>query len=125
MIYNILKKYKYDVKFKPHPQDDGKYPVKTFGKDVIGDLRGEIKKGSIFIGFVSSALYEAKMHGLPVLGLDTRNLSYKRSFDVSKSFSLSGYNRIPEYIESMTVDFNINVETESLSERFNSAMNGI
>ena len=121
-IYNMLKENDYCVKFKPHPRDKGLNARKFFGEDISTDLHQEMRNGSIIIGFVSSALYEAKLHGLHVIGLDTDLLSWKRSFEVDRSFKASEYKNIPDYLNSLSTQINREIEPDSLAKRFNKAI---
>jgi len=124
-VYNRLKENDYCVKFKKHPQDNSLYARKFFGEDISTDLNREMRKGSIIVGFASSALYDAKMRGLHVIGLDTELLSYKRSFEVDKSFKASEYKNIPHYLNSLSTQINKAIEPESLAKRFSNAMSVI
>jgi len=121
-IYNMLKENDYCVKFKPHPRDNELNVRKFFGEDISTDLNHEMRKGSIIVGFTSSALYEAKMRGLHVIGLDTDLLVSKRSFEVDKSFKASEYKNIPHYLNSLSTQINKAIEPDSLAKRFSNAM---
>lgn len=127
LLYNILKEEGYDVKFKPHPQDDKKYAFKIFKGDIAHDFYKELNNGSIFAGFISSALYEAKVHGAPTVGLDTEHLSYSRAFDVGKSFKISEYKDIHSYLTTLPDEKGRNEDSIciSLADRFDSAMSEI
>ena len=123
-VYNVLKKSGLSVKFKPHPQDDKEYAAKIFQADVIQDLYDEIKSGSVIAGFISSALYEAKMHGTITIGLDTQQLSYDRSFDVDKAFLYEQYSNIPAFLKSLSSETGKEkkIMIDSLKKRFSSSV---
>ena len=118
----MLKENDYCVKFKPHPRDNGLNARKFFGEDISTDFHQEMRNGSIIIGFVSSALYEAKLHGLHVIGLDTDLLSWKRSFEVDRSFKASEYKNIPDYLNSLSTQIHREIEPDSLAKRFSNAI---
>jgi hypothetical protein len=123
-IYKLLKENNFSVKFKPHPQDKTDYPKTFFGNDIANDLYKEMKEGAIFVGFLSSSLYEAQIHGLHVIGLDTSLLPYDRSFKTNKSFKSEEYIDIPSYLASLSLSSN-NMTSIPLEERFNDALSTI
>jgi len=124
-IYDLLKRYDYDVKFKPHPQDKSSFPSEIFGEDVVFDFHEEIKRGAVFAGFASSAMYEAKKHGLFVIGLDTDLLSYERSFEYDREFTIAEYKSIPGYLKTLQAKNSDNLEYKKLPVRFEQAVSSI
>jgi hypothetical protein len=123
-IYKILKNNNFNVKFKPHPQDKDSFPQSVFGLDVVHSLKEELENGSVFAGFSSSAMYEAKKHGSIVIGLDTKLLSQERCIDYNRNFLHSEYDLIPDFLDSLSVikEDSSTLPFYKLSERFQSAM---
>ena len=124
-IYKILKENNFSVKFKPHPDDKTSYAKFFFGDDIATDLFGEINKGPIIMGFVSSVLYEARTLGSHTIGLDMNLFNLERSYVTDKSFKSSEYSNIPEYLNSLKIDNNKRIQPESLRKRFYNAMANI
>ena len=122
-VYNILKTNQYTVKFKAHPSDKSSMSKECFGSDLIFSLQEEIQRGSIFVGFTSSVLFEAYELGLVSIGLDTKDFSFDRAFDVNKEFKFSEYELIHKYLDDNRASFDINLlERDDLSLRLKSSL---
>ena len=122
-VYNILKTNQYTVKFKAHPRDKSAMSKECFGSDLVFSLQEEIQRGSIFVGFTSSVLFEVYELGLVSIGLDTKDFSVDRAFDVSKEFKFSEYELIHKYINDSRESFGTNLlEHDDLSSRLKSSL---
>ena len=123
-IYKLLKENNFSVKFKPHPQDKTAFPKNFFGDDIATDLYRQFSEGSIFVGFISSSLYEAQIHGLHTIGLDTDLLAFDRCFMPDKSFKSEEYRDIPSYLASLSLSSN-SMTSIPLKKRLHDALSAV
>ena len=125
-IVNIFTNTDYLIEYRPHPFENIeriKKDFKYFNKDNKFDLLN--KNRMIFIGFTSSLLFEAKLHGHISLQLDISFFNYFLDFEFTKKYKEEEYAEIPSFL----YNFNINDiklgNVQSLNNRFNFILNKI
>ncbi len=101
-IYSLINKKVFDIEYRPHPNENIEKIKKYFPK-INKDKKKNLFKDSqkIYIGFVSSLLYEASMHQNHVIGLDTSFLNYYLDFKFEKVFQYSEYSSLNSYLISL------------------------
>lgn len=101
-IYRILKAAGFDVTYRIRPGSDERYARSMFSSVCGGDKFDLFAEGRmIFIGFNSTLLYEAKVLGNIVVGLDTSELFDQRNFDVDATVSADEYNELPSLLSTL------------------------
>lgn len=128
-LYGILKRAGYDVIYRVRPGGDTIYASSMFSDISVADKFDLLAESRmIFIGFSSTLLYEAKVFGNLVIGLDTSELFDQRNFDVDATISADEYNelpsRLPRLMNEKLVENPI-CNVESLSSRFFSCIKSI
>jgi len=120
-IYTILHRAGFAVSFRPRPYDDINF-IRSVFPSVCVDDKHELfaSKKMVFIGFVSTMLYEARQFGHIVIGLDTSTFAYERDYDVDGIVLASDYEGLPLYLSKLFDERlkHIDARVESLSSRF-------
>lgn len=95
-IYRILTEGGLNVIYRARPRADYSDIPALFSEVYGGDKLDLFAEGRmIFIGFSSTLLYEAKVHGNIVIGLDTSELFDQRNFDVDATVYPEEYKQLP------------------------------
>ena len=98
-LYCILEHAGFDVIYRARPGGDTAYARSMFSNVYDGDKFELFAEGRmIFMGFSSTLLYEAKVFGNIVVGLDTSELFDQRNFDVDMTVSADEYKDLPSLL---------------------------
>lgn len=127
-IFTILQRAGFAVTFRPHPQDDINFIRSVFSSVCVENKHKLFASGRmVFIGFVSSLLYEARQFGNIVIALDSSEFPYELDFDVDGVALASGYKELPLYLSNILDARStlIDARVESLSSRFHSSITQI
>lgn len=119
-LYGILERAGYDVTYRARPGYDNTYARSMFSDVCDGDKLDLFAEGRmIFIGFSSTLLYEAKIFGNIVVGLDTLEFFDQRNFDVDVVISAEKYNDLPSHLSTLISQKSTHpIDVESLYSRF-------
>lgn len=127
-IFTILQRAGFAVTFRPHPGDDINFIRSVFPSVCVEDKHKLFASGRmVFIGFVSSLMYEARQFGNIVIGLDNSLFPYERDFDVDGVALTNDYKELPVYLSNLldARSSQIDASVESLSSRFHNCIRQI
>ena len=129
-IYRMLEAAGIKVFYRPHPQDDIEQVNLIFSNISITE-KSELlsSSGRVFIGFVSSFIFEAQEFGHKTIGLDFETLEFghRRAFDVDYEVSANNFENLPDLIleifeKPVSVYFE---KSKKLKDRFNRCLQQI
>ena len=127
LIYSLIDKDLFDVEYRPHTYESTKIPKKYFSKinnENKLNLLQDSKK--IYIGFVSSLLYEASMHDNYVIGLDESLFQVYLDFEYDISFKEKDYYQLNNYLKTIRFKTKKNKKNNiELNKRFMHCLNKI
>jgi hypothetical protein len=106
-IFTVLDKAGFNVSYRPHPQDNVNFVKSIFSKVSFEDKNTALAlERRIYIGFMSSMLFEASKFGNIVIGLDCSPiLPIELDFDLDGYIIESNYPNLPEYLLSLLTKF--------------------